>query len=417
MEERKRRAAWFLPSLLEGSGGHRTILQNACYLAQRGNFQCDLYVEVDGTAKNNQEMRRRAEKLFGPCPGCRFFLGFDIEQEQYDVLFATVWYSAKVVRDIPLDVPKIYFIQDFEACFNPMGDGYLLACNSYCYGLKPITIGKWLAHKMRTEFDSPGQYFNFCADTSIYRPLADAEKENAICFVYQPEKPRRCSAIGIEALRIVKYLRPDVKIYLYGSAQKGYVSFQHTNLGIISLQECNALYNRCKVGFCISSSNPSRIPFEMMASGLPVVDIYMENNLYDMPPEAITLAHYTPESIAEALIFILDSQELQAKMSDAGKRFMRGRTLEAGYEQFYHAVENVLNGKVEECGDITKLYTAEPVVSNATYDLNDLNPDVPREEYRPGIIGRLKNIPWIRKNRVLRIIWNKMRGFCLRIFQ
>ena len=83
--------------------------------------------------------------------------------------------------------------------------------------------------------------------------------------------------LGIEALGIVKFLRPDVKIYLYGSNIKGNVWFEHENLGIIPLEKCNALYNKCEVGLCISSSNPSRIPFEMMAAGLPVVDLIHGN--------------------------------------------------------------------------------------------------------------------------------------------
>ena len=74
-----KKAAWFLPTLLEGSGGHRTILQNACYLAQRGQFQCDLYIEDDGSAKNQDELKKIAERFFGDCPGCRFFLGFELK--------------------------------------------------------------------------------------------------------------------------------------------------------------------------------------------------------------------------------------------------------------------------------------------------------------------------------------------------
>lgn len=412
-----KRAAWILPSLLEGSGGHRTILQNACYLASKGEFECDLYVEDDGSIKNNVELQQRAEKLFGACPGCKFFLGFSLQRDTYDLVFATAWYTAKIVRDIPLNVPKIYFIQDFEACFNPMGDGYLLACNSYCYGLKPITIGKWLTYKMRTEFGSPGQYFDFCADKKVYFPMENAERENAICFIYQPDKPRRCSTIGIEALGIVKYLRPDVRIYLYGSTQRGHVWFEHTNLGIISIDECNKLYNHCRVGLCISSSNPSRIPFEMMAAGLPVVDLYMSNNLYDMPDGAITLAHYTPESIAQALIDILDSPERQSQMSAAGTEHMRDRDLQIGYEQFYEAVLNVMNDTIPASVGVEVIHRDGPVISDAFRDVGSIEVPAGYAMERPGLIGRLKSNPWLRKNRYVRWIWNKAKNLAHRIFQ
>ena len=403
------RAAWVLPSLIEGSGGHRTILQNVQYLIRKG-YECDVYVEDKGEVKNSEELRRQAETLFGK-HDCRFILGYDIQGE-YDIIFATAWFTAKVVRDCNSKAVKAYFIQDFEALFNPMGDGYILACNSYGYGLKPVTIGRWLSHKMQTEYRTPSRYFDFCADRRIYRPLPDTKKEHAICFVYQPDKPRRCSVLGIEALGIVKFLRPDVKIYLYGSNIKGNVWFEHENLGIIPLEKCNALYNQCEVGLCISSSNPSRIPFEMMAAGLPVVDLYMENNFYDMPNEGVRLAHTTPESIAQALIEILDHKETAAEMSEAGKRYMEDKDLEHGFEQFYAAVSDMA----------ARREPAEPAVYDRSYTRPAVSADVVMDEklaeqsYAPPVIvdnslfGRLKRIGFIRKSKLLRKLWYKLRG-------
>ena len=403
------RAAWVLPSLIEGSGGHRTILQNVQYLIRKG-YECDVYVEDKGEVKNSEELRRQAETLFGK-HDCRFILGYDIQGE-YDIIFATAWFTAKVVRDCNSSAVKAYFIQDFEALFNPMGDGYILACNSYGYGLKPVTIGRWLSHKMQTEYHTPSRYFDFCADRRIYRPLPDAKKEHAICFVYQPDKPRRCSVLGIEALGIVKFLRPDVKIYLYGSNIKGNVWFEHENLGIIPLEKCNALYNKCEVGLCISSSNPSRIPFEMMAAGLPVVDLYMENNFFDMPNEGVRLAHTTPESIAQALIEILDHKETAAEMSEAGKRYMADKDLEHGFEQFYAAVSDMA----------ARREPAEPAVYDRSYTRPAVSADVVMDEklaeqsYAPPVIvdnslfGRLKRVGFIRKSKLLRKLWYKLRG-------
>ena len=403
------RAAWVLPSLIEGSGGHRTILQNVQYLIRKG-YECDVYVEDKGEVKSSEELRRQAETLFGK-HDCRFILGYDIQGE-YDIIFATAWFTAKVVRDCNSSAVKAYFIQDFEALFNPMGDGYILACNSYGYGLKPVTIGRWLSHKMQTEYRTPSRYFDFCADRRIYRPLPEAKKEHAICFVYQPDKPRRCSVLGIEALGIVKFLRPNVKIYLYGSNIKGNVWFEHENLGIIPLEKCNALYNKCEVGLCISSSNPSRIPFEMMAAGLPVVDLYMENNFYDMPNEGVRLAHTTPESIAQALIEILDHKETAAEMSEAGKRYMADKDLEHGFEQFYAAVSDMA----------ARREPAEPAVYDRSYTRPPVSADVVMDEklaeqsYAPPVIvdnslfGRLKWVGFIRKSKLLRKLWYKLRG-------
>lgn len=404
-----KKAAWVLPVFLEGSGGHRTMFQNIQVLSEHGYIN-DVFVENKGQANNDAELGKIVEKYFGHYD-CNLYLGFEKIKGDYDVIFATAWFTAKIVRDIPGEAKKIYFIQDFEALFNPMGDGYLMALNSYCYGLQPISIGRWLSHKMETEFGTSAQSFDFCADKNIYKPVT-CEKEKAVCFVYQPDKPRRCTVIGIEALGIVKYLRPDVKIYLYGSREKGNVWFAHENLGIISLEECNELYNKCSVGLCISSSNPSRIPFEMMAAGLPVVELYMENNLYDMPDSAVSLAHYTPESIAEAVVRLLDDADRRARMSAEGIRYMEDKDLEKGYGQFLEAVNKVVNQEKIPMQNAEMIYHKPPIMADVVLsqmtDHKEMIAATQSREYR--FIKRLKKIRFLDNSRLLHKIYNRYRA-------
>jgi glycosyltransferase involved in cell wall biosynthesis len=333
------RIAWLVPKLIEGSGGHRTILHHAAALESAG-FKCSIYIESDG--KDKAAAAHEIQRLFG----YRFadaVYGWN-EVAPADLVFATVWYSAQVVRDLSFPCRKAYFVQDYEASFNPMGDAYLMAENSYRYGLHPITIGRWLTSQLRSAFNVPAEYFDFCADLSIYRAVPNVRREKAVCFIHQPEKPRRCARLGIEALGIVKDRMPEVKVYLYGSSRKEHVWFQHSNLGLLGLEDCNMLYNRCTAGLCISASNPSRIPFEMMAAGLPVVELWRENTLYDFPEEAALLCDQTPQSIAEGLLRLLADRELCQRMGEAGAAFMRNRPLETGTNQFLEAARRLLSG-------------------------------------------------------------------------
>jgi hypothetical protein len=259
---------------------------------------------------------------------------------------------------------KAYFIQDYEPWFLPMGDGYINTENSYRLGYSPITIGKWLSHKMIEEYGLSSQYFDFCADLNVYKKLENVEKENAICYIFQPEKPRRCDWIGLRALKIVKTMRPDIKIYLYGSNTKQTPDFEAEKLGIIPIEKCNELYNKCKIGFCISASNPSRIPFEMMAAGLPVVEIYRENNLYDFPENGIKLAEASSEAIATALLELIDNDKELAKMSKTGIEYMKDYPLEKGFEQFVEAVDNLFKEDKIKKLDIKMSYTKKPVTAS-----------------------------------------------------
>lgn len=353
--------AWFIPRLIEGSGGHRTMLEHARALEERGH-QCHLYLE--GTHPEPTRGAKLIEEMFG-YRFDRVSFGWDTVSPA-DAAVATIWYSAAIVRNLGFPCARLYFVQDWEACFNPMGDAYLMAENSYLYGLTPVTIGRWLTHELASRFNIAAYHFEFGANLEIYRLLPETRRELAVCFIYQPDKPRRCSRIGLEALGIVKHRMPQAKIYLYGSSprERGNVWFDHQHLGLLPLEECNALYNRCAVGLCLSSSNPSRIPFEMMAAGLPVVEMWRENTLYDFPQEAMLLAHQTPECIAESILRLLDSPGQREVMGRAGVAFMAERPLRLETQQFCESVEQVLNGRLPQLIPGERMYRAAPETSS-----------------------------------------------------
>ena len=128
------------------------------------------------------------------------------------------------------------------------------------------------------------------------------------------------------------------------------------NLNIIPIKECNELYNKCKVGICMSASNPSRIPFEMMSAGLPVVELYKENNIYDLPDEGVLLAQPIPEAIASAIAYILDNPQVAEKMSKFGVQYMKNYPLEKGFEEYLKAVKDMLETDYKDIPEIKPLY-------------------------------------------------------------
>ena len=356
----KGRIAWFVPALLKGGGGHRTIFQNVNALIKDG-YQCDVYIG-DNHAHTPGELFKMIEEYYGEFYG-DVFASWDNVLKDYDCLVATAWNSAPVVQRIPCD-KKAYFIQDYEPFFFPMGATYVEAENTYKYGFHGFTIGKWLSHKMQEEFQLKTDYFHFCADLNVYKKLDNVSKEKAICLVFQPDKPRRCDTIALQALQIVKKLRPEVQIYLYGSQPCVINNLEVTQLGIISIEECNLLFNRCAVGMCMSASNPSRIPFEMMAAGLPVVELYRENNLYDFPNDGVLLADGNPEAIAAALLQILDDEKIQKEMSEAGQKYMKKYPLEKGFDEFVLHFNYFMEGKKERNQKIELSYKREKIVAS-----------------------------------------------------
>jgi O-antigen biosynthesis protein len=354
----KKKIAWVIPHPGFGSGGHRTIIQNVNALIRHG-YECDIYVEEDWVSTSD-DVASKIDSYYEPC-AANVYVGISLRSD-YDLLFATGWTTIDMVK--PLNVEnKAYFIQDYEPWFFPMGDNYIKTENSYYLNYHKITIGKWLAHKMNEEFNSNAQFFDFCADLNIYKPIKDCQKENAICYIWQPEKPRRCDALAMQALFLVKTINPNIKIYLYGSNNKQIPGFDSEKLGIISPKKCNELYNKCMVGLCMSASNPSRIPFEMMAAGLPVVELYKENNLYDLPNDCALLAMPNPEAIATAILKLFADKNMRDKMSINGVKYMQNYPLEKGFKQFTFAVDNIIYNKPILKDKISKSYTKKAIVS------------------------------------------------------
>lgn len=387
-EAHKKRIAWVIPFPGKGSGGHRTIIQNVNALIRHG-YECDIFSEAPEEMQD-ETVAKLIDEYYETC-AANVYAGFN-HREKYDLLFATGWQSLNYVQAMEAE-QKAYFIQDYEPWFFPMGDEYLNIENSYRLGYKPITIGKWLSAKMVKEFGNESQYFDFCADLNTYKHLDDVQKENAICYVLQPEKPRRGTTIALQALKVLKEKRPDVKIYLYGSSVKVDIPFEAEELGIIPVEECNKLYNKCKVGLCLSASNPSRIPFEMMAAGLPVVELYRENNLYDLPEGGVKLAESSPAGIAYTLMELLDDEDSLKKMSVFGPEYMKNYPLEKGFEQFEEAVDRLINHEEIPVFNADQSYIlgAVRVSDEFLEECNDILkpklPDIPE----PTLLNRAKN--------------------------
>ncbi len=406
----KGKIAWLVPYPIKGSGGHRTIFSHIRNLVSRGH-ECHVYIGEDPLQVMEEEvLRETVECFFGSCPA-QIHRGYHVE-ECFDLAVATAWWTAEVVARKVMARHKIYFVQDFEPWFNPMGDFYIKAENSYQQGLIPLTIGRWLSHFLYDRYGSKANFFEFTADNTVYFPLDSVIREQAVCFVYQPEKPRRCSEIGRETLAIVKYHCPEVTLYTYGSKETPGFEFDHSHLGVLSLEECNLLYNRCAVALCLSSSNPSRVPFEMMAAGLPAVDFYGDNTIYDLPDHGVLLAERNPSSLAGAIIKILQSPELQKEMGQYGHNFMQNRGADLEFEQCAIRIENILAGKNTEEEAISPRYRAAPFSAELevpsipveVYSSSSLIPDH-TAHCNPGLFQRL------RQNRIGRVFKVLLKGY------
>jgi len=336
----KKRALWVITPPAKGSGGHKTAFNHINAMIEAG-YDCDLLVMYsEGVEPEKESNIIEANTLF--C-AAKIYTSFDDIKGDYDIAFATTWDSAKIVKKINSD-RKGYFIQDYEPWFLEAGSkGYKQAKKTYHLGFSPITIGGWLAKKIEDEGGVKAAHYDFCIDNSAYYDM-NQKRERAICAVYQPEKPRRYADMVCRVLGKVHELDPSITLYAYGSYKTDErLRLANVNeLGIISVGELNELYNKCRAGLCISLSNPSRIPFEMMGSGLCVVDVDVPNNQLDYPKDILTLAENDEEALAKALIELVNDEAKNSDKSQKGAEHMKDYSFERAYKQFVDIVDELL---------------------------------------------------------------------------
>lgn len=321
------------------SGAHRTVINLSEYFNSIG-IESHIYTDNTRDLMNSVEKKQRLEHIFQSKINSKIYAGWDLK-EDYDMVIATNFLALGFIKH--LDSKKAFFIQDFSQWFFQRSIHGLYAEKAYSYDIPSITIGQYLSEELYRMYERPRRYINLTADKNIYF-RNHKKKENAICFFYQPDKPKRCSLLGIEALRIVKEKLPDIKIYIFGSEDKTKIDLDCENLRILSIKELNDLYNKCKVGICLSSTNPSRIPFEMMASGLPVVELDLPNNIYDFP-ECVTKSSINPKELADDIIKLILDEKRLGEISDESVEYMSDKDSILEFEQFAECLHDIYNNE------------------------------------------------------------------------
>jgi glycosyltransferase involved in cell wall biosynthesis len=266
---------WIVPGYSPGSGGHRNIFRLVSGLEQRGHT---VRLWFTNTEMSANQLKEAINRDFYPFHG--HVDRYEGYLPQTDVLVATHWSTAWVARTHERNAKlPVYLVQDYEPSFSPVGSDYLLARETYRWGFHTICSGPWIATKLRRNFGVSADFFHFPIDASTYRLLPDrrvgTEGSKRVLFFARPEMARRCFELGAAVLEELAKLDPEIEVVTYGSdAALSQLSSRFTNLGLLEgRKQLGELYNSATVGLVFSTTNPSLVPFEMMACGLVVADL------------------------------------------------------------------------------------------------------------------------------------------------
>jgi len=306
------RVVFLIPPPIYGSGGHKTILRHAQHMSKLAEYRvCLLVVPPDGEVSRTSEFYR--QQLID------FFSIYELEIldnektiNSNDLVIATAWWTVYFAGKI--NAPVIYFVQDLENLFNPAGTTSVMATYTYSLGLNTITIGDWLRNQL-SSLGSKTRSTPFGIDKGIYFFPEDNQKRipRSILILDQPEKPRRCHEFVLNVIEILREIDPNLKIATYGSEFRKIPGVD--NLGLVAESKLGALYRSYEVGIALSATNPSRVPFEMSASGLMVFDFDIPSTGQDYKGLNIRRVVPSPQIFAEQILQNLHNESVNQNTS------------------------------------------------------------------------------------------------------
>lgn len=317
---------WYPP----GSGGHATIFNLVRGLEAAGHG-CSIWLDdPEGRHAHLTEAQTTAElrDLFGTCaaPIRRGFACW----EGADVVVATSWPTAYRVQLLPGCRARAYLVQDHEPEFHPTSAEREWAAATYRSGLHCIAASGWLASFLRDRYDAHVSHFDLAVDHDVYRERGhDAPERRAerMLFYARASTERRAVPLGLLALAELHRRRPGVEIALFGRDAPERAPFPHRHLGRLDPPALAAEYRAATVGMVLSMTNPSLVPLEMLACGLPCVDVERPSTMAELAPSgAVELAAFDPRALADALERALDDDTLRERRRAAGLAWTAERT-------------------------------------------------------------------------------------------
>lgn len=312
----KSKIAIFLlpPENNPNSGGYRTLLKYINYLNNIG-YSLDIYF---GVCWNKTDIHLNVNKLDNngiPCCSNwlnknyteiiyeliknikkyneidinknNFYIGLRC-QRNYKILIANAWQVANAVYLNKDRAEYLYYIiQDREELFYPNNINIRKnVINTYKNSFYYYCISQYLGYYFKKKYklnNIMSSYMGVKLET--YKNLYIIRENSVIIPYYKDIKPGRKPKLVKKIIDILS--NNNIKCYIYPfNYEKNNINI--INLGILKEEQLNNLYNKCKVGIVFSNTNPSRLGFEMYASGLNVIEYDSEFTKYDLPNKYFT---------------------------------------------------------------------------------------------------------------------------------
>jgi O-antigen biosynthesis protein len=345
-----KRMVWFVPEFSEGSGGHRTILRHISYYEQQGLYS-DVYLFYQNLWGDTVRTRKNLIKYFDTdLKHCNFFELTHGEvdsqvQREYSIAMATSWESAYIVANFSKCYKKAYFVQDFEPYFFAKGSYYHFAENTYRFKFDlALTAGDWLKTILEKEYGIPAVSFGFGYDDKIYYPTTDKKNSNVKTIFYyaRPITDRRGFELAIHVLYTLIQKRKDIRIITAGWDLSDYgIPFVYEDHKKVTPEQLASLYRESDVALVISLTNLSLLPYEVAATGCPVLMNDGPNTEWiDPAKEFFFFSKPTVNTFVSTLEYIIDNPKETAERMTKLNEYLKTISWETEIRKCYNVISS-----------------------------------------------------------------------------
>lgn len=343
---------WIIPSFgSPGAGGHMSIFRMVRLLETFGHRQT-IWLQNAVHFKDQAHAKSVIREWYQPI-GDRvnvLFLPDDTRQISGDVLIATDCWTAFPAATASAFQERFYFVQDYEPAFYPAGEIQQVAELTYEFGFSCLAAGRWLQQLME-ERGIWVRAWDLAVDHDIYFPrprLPGLSQTLKIAFYARGYTPRRAVRLGIAALNDLVQRLPGIEVHLFGQddLDVSEIQFPFVNHGVLSSEGLSDLYRSSDIGIVFSATNYSLVPLEMMACGLPLVELDVPSTRAVFSGDEVSLAKPVPSAIAACIEALAKDPAKRAAQVAAGLAYVSGLSWETSARR----VEAALLERLEQVG-------------------------------------------------------------------
>lgn len=310
---------WVIPDFAAGGGGHMTIFRMVHFLELAGHKQT-IWINHPSLHKSPTDAYETIEKHFQHFCGDVRFVDDGLIGAEGDIIIATDCWTVSPVLATRNFIRRFYFVQDFEPSFHPMGANYLIADQTYREDLDCLCASPWLSELMTEKYGRWARHFWLAADKRIYFPPEKPRKNKKLRIAVYARHftARRAVELAFLALECLVDRKLEFAVDFFGAPLEfSKAPYEFIDHGIASQDTLAEIFRNADVGVVFSATNYSLVPQEMMACGLPIVELDGESTRAIFPENTVSLAAPHPAAIADSIAHLLNDQSARESQAAA----------------------------------------------------------------------------------------------------